>query len=343
LAAFGIKRMPVVTVLVVWLLLAPTLASQHVNDLRLIEEGGTVTAGLGFDDVWRRWTEANLADDVAEHTGEGRRVVPLLLVSSSGGGLRAAAWTAFVLDCLLEGVPGESGPCEPGAPGVSLVEKVALFSGVSGGSLGIAAYLSHVADGVEGPRGGDSWVDQVFGDDYLAAPIGWLFFLDLPRSLIGFGPGIANRSELTERAWESSWPEEVPGIRRSLGDLWETGLPPAIFNGTSVHDGCRVNVSALDLDGSSPEIPSCSGLADGGAASDGNLGATYDLVDFLCPGEDVALATAAGTASRFPVVATAARLAGDAGRSCGTARSGAVYVVDGGYLEGSGAGTLLDS
>ena len=343
LAAFGIKRMPVVTLLLVWFLLAPTLADRHVTDLTVIAGDGGAASGRGFDAVWQRWAEANL-EAGGQAAGEADRpVVPLLLVSSSGGGLRAAAWTSFVLDCILEGAPGNGGPCAGERPGGSQVGRVALMSGVSGGSLGIAAYLAHVADGVEGAGGGNTWVDEAFGDDYLAAPIGWLFFLDLPRSLIGFGPTIANRSELTERAWTASWPEDRPGLRRGLGALWDAGLPPVIFNGTSVTDGCRVNLSTLDLDGSSPEIPSCSGRNDGGDPAAGSLGATYDLVDYLCPGEDVALATAAGMASRYPVVATAARLAADTGAGCAGARPGAVFVVDGGYLEGSGAGTLLDT
>jgi len=343
LAAFGIKRAPVVSLMVVWFLLAPTLASRHIHDLRVLEQSGRAVAGLGFEDVWQRWAASNLAEPSPPAGPGERRVVPLLLVSSSGGGLRAAAWTSFVLDCLLEGAPGDSGPCDGERLGGSRVARVALFSGVSGGSLGIAAYLSHVADGVEGAGGGNTWVDEAFGDDYLAAPIGWLFFLDLPRSLIGFGPGIATRSDLTEIAWEASWPDEVPGLRRGLGALWDEGFPAVVFNGTSVNDGCRVNLSALDLDGGSPDIPTCSGSDGGRPGGRGSLGATHDLVDFLCPGEDVALATAAGMASRFPVVSTAARLAADGRRGCAGTRSGAIFVVDGGYLEGSGAGTLLDA
>ena len=271
LAAFGIRRMPVVTVLVVWLLLAPTLAGRHVTDIPVLEDTGAAVGRPGL----RSGVGALGGGQPGRPPGRpdpSRPVVPLLLVSSSGGGLRAAAWTSFVLDCLLEGAPGGDRPLRrrrvrrlPGG-------AVALMSGVSGGSLGIAAYLAHLADGVEGTTGGNSWVDEAFGDDYLAAPLGWLFFLDLPRSLIGFGSGLANRSELIERAWQASWPEDRPGLRRGVGELWRSGLPPVIFNGTSVNDGCRVNLSALDLDGHSPEIPSCSGLGDGREEEEGAWG-----------------------------------------------------------------------
>jgi hypothetical protein len=59
-------------------------------------------------------------------------------------------------------------------------------------------------------------------------------------------------------------------------------------------------------------------------------------------GDDVALSTAAGLSARFPVVAVAGRIAAGGDRRCAGATDGAVFVVDGGYVEGAGAGTLLD-
>jgi len=347
LAAFGIKRTPVVALLGIWLLLAPAVVDQRVNNVRVIEGATSVTADPGFDAVWQRWAANNLegVESASPSEATDRPVVPLLLISSSGGGLRAAAWTSFVLDCVFEAAPAETGPCAGERTSPPSLERVAFMSGVSGGSLGMSEYLAHLVDGVEGPKGSNTWVDEVLGDDYLAAPIGWLFFVDLPRSLIGFGANISNRAEVMERAWEASWPDSAKGLSRGMAELWETApqIPPLVFNGTSVNDGCRVNVSTLDADGGSPEVPSCSGLGDGLATVDGHLGATHDLVDFLCPGDDVALSTAAGMSARFPLVSLAGRIAADPQRECAGTKDGAVFVVDGGYLEGSGAGTLLDS
>ncbi|MCJ7725470.1 MAG: hypothetical protein MUP76_03675, partial [Acidimicrobiia bacterium] len=344
LSAFGIKRTPVVTLLVAWLLLAPMVVDQRSNDVRITESSSTQTEEPGFEDVWQRWAAANLGGAEPIGSDAERRVVPLILISSSGGGLRAAAWTAFVLDCVFEGASVGGRPCDAEVDRGDPLQRVALMSGVSGGSLGLGAYTAHVLDGVEGGQGSNSWVDETLGDDYLAAPIGWLFFVDVPRSLLGFAYGAANRSEMMERAWEASWPEDVPGLRRGLRDLWASApeAPPLVFNGASVADGCRVNISALDVNGGSPEVPSCSGTDDGSDSVSGSLGATHDLADYLCPGDDVALSTAAGMSSRYPVVATAGRLAADPSRGCTPRAQSAVYVVDGGYLEGSGAGTLLD-
>jgi hypothetical protein len=324
-----------------WVLVAPAVVDQRVNNVRVKQAAATGAPDLGFDDVWSRWEAANLGTVAGAGSETANRpVIPMLLVSSSGGGLRAAGWTSYVLDCVFEGAANDDGPCSEERSGTPPLHRVAIMSGVSGGSLGIAEYLAHVVDGVESPEGSNRWVDEALGDDYLAAPIAWLFFVDAPRSLFGFGTGISNRAEVMERAWEASWPDDVSGLGRGLNELWATKAPPVVFNGTSVNDGCRVNVSALNVNGGSPEVPSCSGSE---GATDGSLGATHDLVDFFCPGDDVALSTAAGMSARFPIVSVAGRIAADPERDCENARPGTVFVVDGGYLEGSGAGTLLDA
>jgi hypothetical protein len=344
LAAFGITRTPVVAFAIAWLLLAPGLADEHVTDIRRIDATEDRRDVL-FDDVWSRWADANIPPEgtVSRAPTAGRTVVPLVLVSSSGGGLRAAAWTSFVLECVFERAPLDTDPCALDSPGDDL-QRVAVMSGVSGGSLGIAAYAAHTIDGVEGPGASDSWVDVVLGDDYLAAPVGWLFFVDMPRALLGFGPGLSNRAELTERAWEASWPVSTPGLSRGIWDLWSsTDFPPIVFNGASVNDGCGVNISVLDAAGASPEVPACSGIGADAALSTGAFAATHDLVDFICPDEDIALSTAAGMSARFPIVSVAGRIAARDDDPCRGTADGAVFVADGGYLEGSGAGTLLDA
>ncbi|HMJ79116.1 MAG TPA: hypothetical protein VK507_24240, partial [Iamia sp.] len=86
----------------------------------------------------------------ADSPSEGRReVLPLVLVTASGGGVRAAAWTMRVLDCLLF-AEGAATPDEEGrAPCPSRVQGRAdhwryLFAagGASGGSVGIASAVA---------------------------------------------------------------------------------------------------------------------------------------------------------------------------------------------------------
>ncbi len=347
LSAFRIKRTPVLSLIVAWLVLAPTLAPRTISDISVLEApaGSAPIGNVGFDEVFSRWRDRN-PDPGGGPTAD-RPVLPMILVSSSGGGIRAAVWTSYVLDCIFETTASSQGPCANRniTPDESRNTAVAIMSGVSGGALGLASYSSYLLTG-----GGvsDEWVAEALGDDYLASALGWLMFVDLPRSLIGFGSGISNRSDIMERSWENSWPDDAGALDRGIAQLWhaEPQLPPFIMNGTSVNDACRFNASIFDVDGDSSDVSGCAdaGVVSGaGSGASGVLAATYDLTDFLCIGDDVRLSTAVSLSARFPVVSSTARVAGDPASGCRSRRSNAVYVVDGGYLEGSGAGTLLDS
>jgi hypothetical protein len=298
--------------------------------------------------VWDRWAADNLDEPTSTPEGVDRPVVPMLLVSSSGGGIRAAVWTSLVLDCILETTESEEGPCSTRLRqgDTDLSSKIAIMSGVSGGALGFASYASYLVDRAAGSTG--DWVEDGLDDDYLAPSLGWFVFFDLPRSLLGFGAGLDNRSAVMERAWEASWATGTGVMDRGLREVWESepDLPPMIFNGTSVNDACRFNASILDLDGTSPDVSGCAGagvVSRAGSSETGGLAATYDLVDFLCEDEDVRLSTAVLLSAGFPVVSATGRVAGDPSEGCRSRRSNAVYVADGGYLEATGAATLLDA
>jgi hypothetical protein len=60
----------------------------------------------------------------------------------------------------------------------------------------------------------------------------------------------------------------------------------------------------------------------------------------LCPDEDLPLVTAAFLSARFPLVSPAGRIAANAG--CASASGETLVVVDGGYRDNVGAGTLAD-
>jgi hypothetical protein len=123
-----------------------------------------------------------------------------------------------------------------------------------------------------------------------------------------------------------------------------------MLNGTGVTNGCRFNTSALDGNGGdhglppgSASIASC--LANdplpGTAPPDPVLAATQDLEDFLCRvGDerrvDVRLSTAVMMSARFPFVSPSGRI-----QYCGAPRQ-ATFVVDGGYLDNSGASSILE-
>ncbi|HEX2704593.1 MAG TPA: hypothetical protein VHM65_02450, partial [Candidatus Lustribacter sp.] len=84
----------------------------------------------------------------------------------------------------------------------------------------------------------------------------------------------------------------------------------------------------------------------GGAAALDVLPSTQELIDYLCPDEDVPLSTAAHISARFPYVSPSGRItrggrcAGTPGLVPGPAVS---FDVDGGLFDNSGSGTVVDT
>jgi hypothetical protein len=338
LAAFSLKRTPVFVLLIVWQLIAG--GSSH--DITVIANGERgAQPGITIDQVWERWQGRNPAASAATTAAHGRRAIPMVFVATSGGGLRAAAWTGYVMDCLF-GDGSASGCTDADA---SRVGSILATSGVSGGSLGLASF-----SGAAVGAGGDEadWVKARLGDDYLAAAVAWLALIDMPQSFLGFAPDISDRSVVMERALERSW--QTPGddgfLASGVFEVWYDypDLPAMIFNGTSVTSPCRFNASVLDANAHAPGDTCTSLLIFEGKTTgvdDGaTLAATQDLVDYLCPGQDVKLSTAALLSARFPVITPSGRVGGGLD-ACDQAGRDA-FVVDGGYLEGSGAGTMLE-
>ena len=335
-AAFRLRRMPVFIFMGLWVSLAGLAATGASNDVALIDRSPEAADAVVVSDAWERWLARNA------HDAEPGEAIPMVFIAASGGGIRAAAWSSYVMDCLFTGaIDIES--CTPARDGG---DPVVAASSVSGGSLGLAAWGSSVTH-PQSVAGVDDWVKARLGDDYLAGAMAWLLLVDTPRSFIGFGPAIRDRAEIMELTWERSW-VGVGGSLLSEGmfDVWgrHDEVPLLVFNGTSVTDPCRFNASTLSATAHGPS-ETCTSLSPfenrtAGIDEDAALAATKDLAAFLCPDQDVKFSTAALMSARFPVITPSARIGGGLA-DCGDGRA-AAYVVDGGYLEGSGAGTITE-
>jgi hypothetical protein len=115
-----------------------------------------------------------------------------------------------------------------------------------------------------------------------------------------------------------------------------------------------VNAAADDVSSADdrPDDAACRGPADYGSDStDGSkavdvLPSTTELVDVLCPDEDVPLSTAAHLSARFPYASPTGRIERKpcTGNSAGLIPAPAVsFDLDGGIFDNSGAGTALDT
>jgi hypothetical protein len=222
------------------------------------------------------------------------------------------------------------------AKGDCVAQATFLSSGVSGGSVGLAV-----------ARGDDNaeQIRDLARPDALAAALAGTLVSDL----IAGSSGLRVPSH-TDGEWR--WRDRAGLIET----IWEQKTPPLadpydserrgpsgylVLNSTDAATGCRVLVSQIDLDGDGdrrkPEIdnPLCGEPED-------DLAASIDLRDAYGSCTPVMTwATAAMLSARFPTVTPAGRLPLDtATGTCAKLR--ALQLIDGGYAESSGLGTLAD-
>ncbi|MGA7979819.1 MAG: hypothetical protein WCA32_06275 [Chromatiaceae bacterium] len=230
---------------------------------------------------------------------------PLVLVAASGGGIRAAYWTATAL-AAMGSTPGFS-------------DNLFAISGVSGGSVGAATYVALKREQLDSGQPGDlmKTVRTVLGKDFLSPVAAGLLFPDLAQRFFPVPVGWADRQRFLEKSWEDALGPTPNPFTRAFTDLYANAgrdqLPSLLLNTTAVGSGSRAIVSNMVV------------------------GDFSDTVDLLSDGytiQKVRLSASAGMSARFTYVSPAGSLR----RSNGTT----MRVVDGGYFENSGAVTAMD-
>jgi hypothetical protein len=306
----------------VWVtLLIAAVAFSFVNDnhaVRIVEgaipqkweERSTV------EDALKQWKDRQLRG--AAVRPEDR--FPLFLVAAEGGGIRAAYWTASVLAEIQD-----RNPC--------FADQLFALSGVSGGSLGAAVFVSLLADtrypangfrcgAKDGPRIKDTAQD-ILGEDFLAPVVAATLYPDLVQRILPW-PVLPHfdRARALEAAWERAWARHAKGnvqrFAQPFDQSWqgksEHWMPALLLNATLVETGKRLIVSNLRL-----------------TADEFN-----DVEDAHRFYDEHALpfSTAVHLSARFTYVSPAGTLKKD----------GKVYgrAVDGGYFENSGTSAALE-
>jgi hypothetical protein len=268
---------------------------------------------------WGRWFQAFEASECAGG--------PVYLVAAAGGAARAAFWTADVLTYLEE---------QTRAAGQTscFARSMFVISGVSGGSLGAATFVSLLAE--ERVRGGllgnlRARAHDFHDEDMLAPVSGYLLFQDFAQRFLPVSVPGWDRSHGLEEAWMADWQEQQ--ARHAAGapappnwfalpmeTLYENDrdlvLPTLFLNTTRVSNGHRALQSNTAF---APDE-------------------MHDLFqeDFLT--KRLTLAGAVHNSARFMYVSPAARV--------WKLKDGEPapwdYLVDGGYFENSGAATLAE-
>lgn len=258
---------------------------------------------------------------------------PVFLVASAGGASRASYWSGVLLGRMED---------EARATNKEFGRNIFMLSGISGGSVGIAAYAAALRAWAPGdndePAGTGSCfrlaMDQFLGADVLAPVGAMMLFPDLWLQFLPpvFSGQPMDRSRGLEEAWSSDWmslmerpPAGCKAVADKLRPKWtqplnevlqaRAGQPAVVLNTVRLEDSRRVLQSNLRLD-------------------------LRDTEDIFSPGFEaragrMSLAGAAHNSARFPLVSPPGSVRTAQGQPWG-------HLGDGGYHEVTGASTLAD-
>jgi hypothetical protein len=257
----------------------------------------------------------------------------LTVVTASGGGIQAAAWTARVLTGLQEKL------------GAGFTRSIALVSSVSGGSVGTYFALTAMEERAaeRGAIRGDALRGVVAAaTESSLEPTAWgLVYPDLQRGLQPFVSRTRDRGWALERGWLAAANVhrlDPEGRRREFGD-WANGaesgmLPAVVFNATRIDDGMPLRlatVGARDAFAASPEIADRPFL---GLSRD----FTYQYEDPVPGHLAIPAVTAARLSATFPYVSPIARPEPEGG----DAKPFRLWhAADGGYFDNHGTVSAL--
>ncbi len=240
-----------------------------------------------------------LAFDVGLETWATRRAdprpAPLIVVCVSGGGIRAAAWTAGILGLIDNEIP-------------EFRSATRLLTGASGGGVGAATWSACAL--AEGEKARPEKLIAAVAADSLTPAVRSLVFHDIP---LAFVPAVnhADRGAALERAWRDNVETElkvdlsVP-IAAFQELEKEARLPSLVFSPMIVEDGRRLIVSNLDL---SPvtdnRVRWLSSAKPLGPDADVASRTAYHVCQVVRGGARLPLSTAARLAAAFPFVSPA--------------------------------------
>ncbi|HYI36424.1 MAG TPA: hypothetical protein VEX39_07460 [Thermoleophilaceae bacterium] len=342
------ERVPVVTLIAVWVGIAFLAAPDTAHQVPTVETAGEPRP---LAQEVADWLDREAKNPVGEGTDA---YVPMVLLAGSGGGSKAAYWTDLVVDCMLgDGTPDdESDECANTSRAAARAGygRVFMTSSVSGGSVGIR----HMVRNNEDLIAGNDWVKRTAGLEALSPVAGWGLFHDLPAFMLGAdldpskckpGEGRACRRHADRALVQEA--AVVNGTHAQLDDPRDAGLlaqrgPLTVFS--SAEDGAarRILLSRAQL-GPPPSLRGCPasyGLEE-------PVKTAIDAHDVIGPQQDIPLSAAALVSARFPVVEPPARLGtSDEKRPKGCAppeHLSPTVARDGGYIENSGVLLLVES
>ncbi|WP_445145376.1 hypothetical protein [Dyella sp. Tek66A03] len=317
-----------VPLLSIMLLLSASLHWLHLNDNHKVRQYASMSTHQqptlappdtrpSFDAYANAWLDDRCAN---------RTPCPVILVSAEGGGIRGAAWTAMVLSRLTVEVDAD----KPSPDGPLFARYLFAASGVSGGSLGLATYVSmlqHPASG--GTAALVSRAQAMLGHDFLAPTLANAFFIDFTQRWLP-GAWLDDRARALTRSWESAARQQgMDAFAQPFAALYQgpdgnvsTQWPALFLNSTTVTEGRRFVQHPFQPIATPERQPWTAG---------------FDGSSWLDP--RVPLSEAVLNSARFTYISPAGTLET---ASTNPPIPNRLQLVDGAYFENSGTTTLLE-
>ena len=290
------------------------------------DTSGLVDKRPGFDhyfDMWYRQRDTAII----------KTEIPVVIIASEGGGIRAAGWTTACLHQLDSLIPG-------------FTRYVFGISGVSGGGVGAATYIALQranatrADSLHRlPPLVGSMAEDVVSHDLIAPTVASMLFRG---GVHNFSPApikSLDRNRWLEDAWEKATFDHVPDanvtVRRRLEQSFlqycdspadSTRFPLLFLNSSVAETGQKAILSPLSLE--NPPLP-----PDNQQSKKSHF---YDVVDlFAVTKADIPFKTATFLCARFPFVTSGGRAEGQL-PNMKSACKPTFHLIDGGYIENTG-------
>lgn len=272
--------------------------------------------------------------------------MPVVIIASEGGGIRAAGWTTACLHQLDSIMPGFG-------------RYVFGISGVSGGGVGAATYVA-LRRAKAGPTE-DSLVGhltrQVVSSDLISPVVAAMLFRGGFHNFSPVPLTALDRSRWLEDAWENALFKQIPSNTSKASEITQdlirtdsvhrilsksflqcfdserdsTRFPLLFLNSSVAETGQKVILSPLTLDNTPTSLQN----------QQSQTNPFYDTVDlFGVTQHDIPFKTAAFLCARFPFVTSGGRAEGqlpNMKRDC----KPAFHLIDGGYVENTGIMTAV--
>jgi hypothetical protein len=177
---------------------------------------------------------------------------PLFVVATEGGGIRAAYWTAAVLeklDALAQ------------VRGIDFRANLLAISSVSGGSVGTGAWVAGVRHQLCNPMPEpfasqaaavpEDIATRALSTDFLSPTIGMFFYPDFIQHFLFVPFQPLSRARGLEEGWQRAM-AGVPGkpLELTMREFYDPGcrkLPIMLFNSTDAQTGQRAIFSPLEV------------------------------------------------------------------------------------------------